>query len=282
VGGDLDISMRDWLGASLGQVWFARTILIIVLTAGCAAKADDSVTMESLPAARSLSLSESVRYALEHNPQLIALREQHGIAAAGVVIAKTYPFNPIYQGIFQEAQGPSGAPVENRFPQQHQVTLEIELFRQRAYRKQEAFAALSRTDWEIAAQELGFAINAIRAFDGVLYRQQKLAIAQKFLHLNQQGAVQVKQLMERGTVKSGDLIVSRAEVSDIQSQVIVSQTAVTSARRDYYRALGIVDLQAQPEGTLERIGPVRETAFWLQAANDLRPDLCAQIGRAHV
>jgi len=45
----------------------------------------------------------SVR-ALEHNPQLLALREQHGIAAAGVVIAKTYPFNPIYQGAFRDAR----------------------------------------------------------------------------------------------------------------------------------------------------------------------------------
>src|SRR5207237_1874244 len=87
----------------------------------------------------------------------------------------------------------------------------------------------------------------------------------------------VKQLMERGTLRSGDLIVSRAEVNDIQSQIIVNQTAVTSAKREYYRALGIVDALAQPEGTLERPVPVRETAFWLQAANDLRPELSARM-----
>jgi cobalt-zinc-cadmium efflux system outer membrane protein len=267
--------MHVWRASSLGIRRIAYAISVAVFTNVLPTIADDALSMEPLPAPRGLTLNDSVHYALEHNPQLIALREQHGIAAAGVVIAKTYPFNPIYQGIYQEAHGPNGT-VTNSFPQQHQVTLEIELFHQRAYRQQEAFAALSRTDWEIAAQELGFAINAIRAFDAVLYRERKLAVAQEFLRLNQQGADQVKQLMERGSLKSGDLIVSRAEVSDVQSQVIVNQTAVTSARRDYYRALGIVDSAAQPEGTLERLSPIKETTFWLEAANDLRPDLCAR------
>jgi cobalt-zinc-cadmium efflux system outer membrane protein len=252
------------------------TAVAAFVLSNCAVSANPAPQLEKEQEIRLLSIEASVRQALANNPQLIAVREQHGIAAAGVVIARTYPFNPIYQGIYQEAHGPSGT-VTNPFPQQHQVTLEIELFHQRAYRQQEAFAALSRTDWEIAAQELGFAINAIRAFDAVLYHERTLAVAQEFVRLNQQGADQVKQLMERGSLKSGDLIVSRAEVSDVQSQVIVNQTAVTSARRDYYRALGIVDSTAQPEGTLERLSPIRETAFWLQAANDLRPDLSARM-----
>ena len=150
-----------------------------------------------------LTLEESVQYALEHNPQLTALREQHGIAAAGVVIAKTYPFNPIYQGSYQDAHGPPGS-VENPFLQQHQITLELELRNQRSDREQAAFAALSRTDWEIAAQEMAFAINAIRAYDLVLYRQRKLAVTNEALRLNQQGVEQTKQLVERGTLKSGD------------------------------------------------------------------------------
>ena len=158
---------------------------------------------------RVLTLDASVRYALENNPQLMALRQQHGIAAAGVVIAKTYPFNPIYQGNYQHAQGPGGVPEPNPFLQTHQVTLEVQLLHQQRYRKQAAFAALSRTDWEIAAQELTFAVSAIRAFDAVLYRQGKLAVNEEFLRLNQQGADQVKQLIERGTLKSGDLIVSQ-------------------------------------------------------------------------
>src|ERR1700730_6987249 len=38
-----------------------------------------------------LTLSEAVSFALEHNPELAAIRQQRGVAAAGVVIARTYP-----------------------------------------------------------------------------------------------------------------------------------------------------------------------------------------------
>src|SRR5947209_2245290 len=44
-----------------------------------------------------LTLDEAVRYALENNPELAAARQQRGIAAAGVVIARTYPFNPVWE-----------------------------------------------------------------------------------------------------------------------------------------------------------------------------------------
>src|SRR5438874_2273541 len=182
------------------------TALVVLALPNCAGAEDPAQSKNGQEIPR-LSIEASVQYALANNPQLAAIREQHGLAAAGVVIAKTYPFNPIYQGIYQDAQGPSGSPVANPFVQQHQVTLEVELFHQRAYRQQEAYAALSRTDWEIAAQELGFAVNAVRAFDAVLYRQRKLAVAQEFLRLNQQGADQVMQLMERGNLRPGDLVV---------------------------------------------------------------------------
>jgi outer membrane protein TolC len=251
------------------------TIVVAFLLPNYAVATDPLPRPKNDQEIRLLSIEASVQYALANNPQLMAVREQHGIAAAGVVIAKTYPFNPIYQGIFQDAQGPNGT-VTNPFPQQHQVTLEFELFHQRMYRQQAAYAALSRSDWEIAAQELLFAVNTIRAFDAVLYRRRKLELSQEFLRLNQQGAEQVKQLVERGTLKSGDLVISRAEVSDIQSQIIVDQSAITSARREYYRALGLVDELAEPSGALERPVPVRDTEFWLQAANDLRPDLSAR------
>jgi len=123
------------------------------------------------PGSPALSLEATVRYALENNPQLAALRQQHGIAAAVVVIAKTYPFNPIYQSNVLYAKGNEPGAVTNSVPETHQLTLEVQLFHQQRYRQQAAFAALTRTDWEIASQELAFSINAIRTFDTVLYRQ---------------------------------------------------------------------------------------------------------------
>src|SRR5713101_1891275 len=52
-----------------------------------------------------LSLNAAVRWALQNNPELAALRQQHGIAAAAVVIAETYPFNPIWEAKVGAADG---------------------------------------------------------------------------------------------------------------------------------------------------------------------------------
>src|SRR5437870_9368245 len=101
-----------------------------------------------------LTREEAVRWALQHNPELATIRQQHGIAAAAVVIAETYPFNPAWEGIIQGNSGPADAGIANRVSQEHRVSIELEIRHQRRYRREGANAALSRTDWEIAFQEL--------------------------------------------------------------------------------------------------------------------------------
>lgn len=224
-----------------------------------------------------LTLEASVRYALENNPQLAALREQRGIAAAGVVIARTCPFNPIYQGVAQYAKGSQPGAVTNPVSQTHQVTLELQVFHQQRYRKEAAFAALTRTDWEIATQELAFAVNAIRTFDALVFRQQKLTVTEEFLRVNEKAAEQVKKLVDQGTLKAGDLILARAEVSDLQAQVGSNKAALIVARKDYYRALGIPEGIVEPNGLLNRPAPPGDVDRWLTAALELRPDRFARL-----
>src|SRR5438477_10714407 len=50
-----------------------------------------------------LTLEAAVSYALSNNPTLAVQRQQHGIAAARVVIADPYPFNPIRENRIQAA-----------------------------------------------------------------------------------------------------------------------------------------------------------------------------------
>ena len=235
-----------------------------------------SASLRNATSLAPLTLDASIRFTLENNPQLAALRQQHGVATSGVVIAKTYPFNPIYQGTYLSAKN-SASPVANSFFQGHQLTLEVQLFHQQQYRQQQAFAALTRTDWEIATQELTFAVSSVRAFDALVYRQKKLAVAEEFLKLNQKSVEQIKELVERGTIKSGDLILAKAEVNDIQAQVNLSRTAVVTARKDYYRAIGVAEGAAEPTGTLERRRPDGDANAWLAAAMELRPDRFARL-----
>jgi cobalt-zinc-cadmium efflux system outer membrane protein len=228
------------------------------------------------PVPESLSLRAAVEWTLRYNPELAAIRQQHGIAAAGVVIARTYRYNPVAESTIVGVKGSDPAVDLESVAQAYKVTLDVEVRQQRAHRKQAALAALTRTDWEIATQELAFAVNAIRAFDNFLYRQGKLAVTEEFLKLNQQGADQVKQLVDRGTLRAADLILARAEVSDIQAQVGLNRTARIAARRDFLRALGSGEADVTPAGMLERSAPPAETEPLLEAALEHRPDLFAR------
>src|SRR5262245_58563200 len=74
-----------------------------------------------------LSLEEAVCFALEHNPQLAVVRQQRGLAAAGVVIARTYPYNPVLQSIVLGVNGPADSGITNHVFNEHVLSLQLEL-----------------------------------------------------------------------------------------------------------------------------------------------------------
>ncbi len=193
-----------------------------------------------------------------------------------MVIARTYPYNPVAQSTVLYAHGPPAAGITNPVPNQHQITLALEVRGQRFFRQQAAFAALSRTDWEIASQEVTFAVNAIRAFDSLLYRQAKLGVVEEFLRLNERSVEQVRQLVDLGTLQPADLILARTEVNNVRTQIGLQQTALESDRRDFYRALGIDGGDFTAQGSLERAPPSPFPDELLEAALEHRPILFAR------
>src|SRR5438045_1658695 len=145
----------------------------LLLAAAAAGAAEPPATPPVPPA---LALDEAVRFALAHNPALAALREQRGLAAAGVVLARTYPYNPVYNGAVLAVRGED---VGNHVFNEHSVTLQLEVRGQGKQRRAAAAAALTRAEWEIAAQEVATAVAVIRAYDTVVYRQQKLQVLEE-------------------------------------------------------------------------------------------------------
>ena len=109
----------------------------------------------------------------EHNPPLKTFRRNHGIAEAAVQISRQYPFNPIIQDYVWYGNGPASAGVTNHFFNEHTARFDLELNGQGTYRRNMAHAALTRTQWEIAAQELLTSILVVRAYNTLLYRQAK-------------------------------------------------------------------------------------------------------------
>jgi cobalt-zinc-cadmium efflux system outer membrane protein len=230
-----------------------------------------------------LTLSEAVHYALLNNPALAVQRQQHGIAAAGIVIAHTYPFNPTWEGKVRAAEGPESAGITNRVSNEHKVFIDVELRGQMGYRIDGAQATLSRTDCEIAFQEVSVAVQAARAFDTVLYRREKLQLAERTVQLNERSADQIAKLVEGGRLRGVDLLLARTEVNDFRAQLGPAQTSLETAEADLRRVLGVVEGNVAVNGYLESPPSPPPPDVLEKAAHERRPDVKARqaaIGEA--
>jgi cobalt-zinc-cadmium efflux system outer membrane protein len=217
-----------------------------------------------------------VAWALENNPELAALRRQHGIAAATVVIARTYPFNPVLDAKARGVNGPISAGITNRVSQEYKLLLELEVRGQGTHRRQAAAAALSRTDWEIASQELALAVRVMRAFDSVLYRQEKLRLIEDTIRFHDEASQQVGRLVEQGRLNRVDWIAARSDADDARTQLSTGRTNLVTAWHDLRRALGLVSEALEVQGTLEAPFEPPDAASLMEAALARRPDLHAR------
>lgn len=223
-----------------------------------------------------LTLEAAVHFALENNPGLAAQRQQRGIAAARVVIADTYPFNPILENRIQGASGPQTAGITNRVPVEQILLWEVEVRGQRSLRRQGATAALSRTDWEIAFQEQALGVQVIRAFVTLLYRQEKWRLIDETLRFNQRLVEDVRRLVNAGKLRNADLILAQTEVTDTLDQQSASRESLTAAQQELNRLLGIVEGAFEVEGNLD-LPPLNWDAALLgELATTRRADLQAR------
>jgi outer membrane protein TolC len=221
-----------------------------------------------------LSVGDAVRWALENNPEIAAVRTQRGIAAAGVVIARTYPFNPVWESSVRNTSGPSSAGITNRVAVTERVGVDVEVRGQRRIREQGAAATLSRTEWDIVTQELSLAVRVERAFDTVVYRDRKRRLIESTIALNERAAKLVSDLVKAGRLNPVDELVIRTEVQDFRSQLAPGQAAVVTAWQDLYRVLGLTEGTFSLRGGLELPAPLEEQPEeLLTSALQRRPDL---------
>ncbi|HVS34695.1 MAG TPA: TolC family protein [Gemmataceae bacterium] len=223
------LAWTAWLGAFAAAAGTAWT-----------ASAEPLSPMGTAPQApQPLTLDAAVRAALAQNPSIIAARQEHGIAAAGVMVARAYPFNPVWEGRFRYAW-PVSAGATNQEPVENTVTLEMEVRGQHAHRMAQAQAALSRADWEIASQEISLAVRVVRAFDAVVYRYQKNQHVLDTIKLDQDTFNQAQDLVKAQKLKPSDLIILRTEIDDARAQLGASRTALATASSELHSALGVI------------------------------------------
>ena len=215
-------------------------------------------------------------YALLNNPGLHAARLQRGLAEGGVVIAKTYPYNPIAETYGLPDSGRKSAGITTPFTFQATVRLDLELRGQGKYRRSAADAVVSRTEWEIATQEVQVSVATARAFNAVLYRNRKLEVQEDTVKLNQVVVDSVKKLTDVGRLRPADMIVARTELDAARALMGQGKVALAIARSDFRRELGIVDDSFRVKGELDLPLPTLDPDMYLQAAMQVRPDLLAR------
>jgi cobalt-zinc-cadmium efflux system outer membrane protein len=238
----------------------------------CAQSAPDSGPLKP----EELTLDTAVRFALQNNPELATLRQQHGIAAAAVVIAYTYPYNPVWEAKVRATTGPASAGITNAVSNEHKVFMDVEIRGQHKFRKQGACAALSRTDAEIAYQEQLMAVRVIRAYNTLLYRQQKLKLLEETVQLNERTVEQALELRQANRITAADLTVARSEVVNAKAILGTGRAAVNTALYDLRRLLGLVDQPVAIKGTLETSPRAWEKAPLTDMALGQRADLRAR------
>jgi cobalt-zinc-cadmium efflux system outer membrane protein len=226
-----------------------------------------------------LTLEEAVRWALANNPALIAARQDRGVAAAGVVIANTYPFNPTSENRVQQASGPFSATITNFVPFENVLLLELEIRGQGQYRRQQANAVLTRTDWTVAFEEQTAAAAVVKAFTGLLYRQAKLDLLEETVALDEQLYKDVDRLRKvpASGVTPTDLIVADTERWAARAALQAGRTNLVTAQADLRKALGTLSETVNISGSLEVPAVTWDEAALIQWALARRGDFRARI-----
>jgi outer membrane protein TolC len=258
----------------LGARAWAFVLLLAAAGLGARVAADPVPTCPPV-GAPVLTAHSAIAWALQTSPELAVARKQRGIAAANVVIARTYPFNPIWQNFTLPNGGPAGAGITNRVFVENTFRLDLELRGQGKIRKEVAAAAVSRTDWEIATQELAVAVRAIRGFNTFVYRQEKLQLLEDTIKLQEQTVQKAKRLAEQGKLKPADVMLANSDLIEARAQRGPALALQVAAWNELRRVWGVDKEVAAFDGRLSPTAPADDVAELTRMALQMRPDLKA-------
>jgi cobalt-zinc-cadmium efflux system outer membrane protein len=247
----------------------------LALSLGLTASARAQVP-ETVPPPRILARENAVHHALQYNPVLMTVRKQNGFADAAIVIAKTYPFNPVFVGYVTPVGGPTSAGITNRVQTEDYMTLELELCGQGRIRRTGADATKNRIEAEIAQQEIVVSIATIRAYNAVLYRQNKLQLLEEGIKLNELQVEKLQELVQAKKAKDMDLLLPRTDLESARAQRYQARTTLAVARSELRRLLGTLDDSFEVAGDIDVPLPTNDRTALTELALNLRPDLRAR------
>ncbi len=253
-------------------------IVLVTLGVPAALHADPPPAGPTPADAQVLTIEKAIAWTLQHSPELAVVRKQRGIAEANVVIAHTYPFNPTWQSFTMPDGGPTSALITNRVFIENVFRLDLELCGQGKIRAAAAAAGVSRTEWEIAAQELAMAVRVVRAFNTFVYRQEKLRLLEDTINLQEQNVAKAKLLAEQGKLRPADVMLANSDLVEVRAGRGPGRSFVVAAWNDLRRTMGVDVAVANYQGTLDPWAPSVDAETLTPHALEMRPT-CAPCSK---
>lgn len=226
-------------------------------------------------AAEPLTLDRALELARAHNPELLAVRQDSGVARARLEKARYWnPFNPEVAagGATRQFDGGGSATQPSAG-----ASIEIEVGGQRGLRIAEAERNLARVDAEIADAERQLTAQVREAFYQGLFLRERLQLLRDVEDLN------------RRLRDAADARFTSGEVPKLESNLAIvrysqSRKDTLAGRRDYQNSVRALErlLGMEPVGSSDLAGELNPTPYAAQEetlverAVQQRPDLRAR------
>jgi outer membrane protein, heavy metal efflux system len=266
----IQLSRGLWLGA----------VLTMCVPAVVQAQAGADPAAAPPAGIRSLTFAEAQRYALSHNPELLAIRRIREAAEGRRRQAGVYRFNPEFT--FESEQVGSGRTLR---AYEGEVSQEVEWAGQWGLRKRAASHDVAAADATVRDAERVTRARAASAYYDALAAQSRVALAESILLLNTRLAAAVADLLEAGSISLLEANLAEIESGRARARVLEERRNGESALLELRRVLGVDDdeplsLSSDVPDPPEPSGLVLDSL--VRVAMQRRPDLQAAGSRIEV
>lgn len=234
-------------------------------------------------------MESALELTLTYNPNLVAQRQELGVSAEAVEVARRFPtsLNPsvsvdVTPWVFERA--PSGEIERLHTFVTVAWAQPIELGHRTAHRESIARATYDQTRWNILQAELLALVQTYRGFQTATYRRQKLEVAERLVEFNRHLVEVLRRRMEAGQAAAADLVVAEVESQATGQLAGLARQEYAVALAELRQQIGIAQYadSAEPAGGLK--APQEETPGQedrlLQTALQTRPEIRAAQAKA--
>jgi len=233
-----------------------------------------SLGSHPINAGEALTIELAVATALEHNPDLLAIRQEVEVARGRQVRSQLFNrFNPSLRGRVWNRNNPGSG---NERDSQVMLKQEVEMAGQRGLRRKEAARNVTRVEAQVKDRERLITGQVKRAFFQALTLKKLLELRKEIEKLNRRIRDASKARFEAGVAPIMESNLAEIRYGQSRKETFVAKASLQNALLDLRRLLGW-----EPDRSIDLDGQLRNSPKavplpdLLQSAQAQRPDLIA-------